>query len=274
MQDRARARFLPDLGGLELIEAVHARPSFPRHAHPTYALGMVHHGVNRFRYRGAWHAAPAGALCTVTPDEVHTVEPAGATGFAYRCIYPPSALLQEAAAAMAGRTFRGTLLLPPVIEDGEAVRLASRLLTAIRSGAPPLATQDLLAALLAHVVRRHAVPRVEEVRPAEAGRALLRARDLLASRLTENVTLDELASAAGLERFALLRTFARTYGLPPHAWVIQERVRRAQVLLRGGTPLAQVAFEVGFSDQSHLSRHFKRLTGVTPGCYRPERRAG
>ena len=123
------------------------------------------------------------------------------------------------------------------------------------------------------MVGRHAVPRVEEVRLAETGRALSRAHDLLASRLTENVTLDELASAAGLERFALLRTFASRYGLPPHAWVIQERVRRAQVLLRGGTPPAQVAIEVGFSDQSHLSRHFKRLTGVTPGCYRPEQRA-
>lgn len=266
--DRARTRFLPDLGGLELIEAVHSRPHFPRHAHPTYALGVVDWGVNRFRYRGAWHAATAGALCTVTPDEVHTVEPADGIGFAYRCLYPPLELVQEAAASASGRAARQTLLLPPVIEDHAAAGLAARLLTALDAGAPPLETQDLLAALLVHVVARHARPRIAERSASPAGEALRRARDLLASRLADNVTLDELASAAGLERFALLRGFARSYGLPPHAWVIQERVRRAQVLLRSGISPSAAAAEVGFSDQSHLSRHFRRLTGVTPGCYR------
>jgi AraC-like DNA-binding protein len=274
VQDRARARFLPDLGGLELIEAVHARPHFPRHAHPTYALGMVHWGANRFRYRGAWHTAAAGALCTVTPDEVHTVEPAGGMGFAYHCIYPPPPLVQEVAVSMAGRAFGGTLALPPVIENCQAARLASRLLAAVQAGAPPLATHALLAALLAHVVARHAVPRVAVRSAVPVGAPLTRARELLASRLTENVTLDELAKAAGLERFALLRGFARSYGLPPHAWVIQERVRRAQALLRSGIQPAAVAAEVGFSDQSHLSRHFKRLTGVTPGCYGQGARGG
>ncbi len=272
--DRARARFLPDLDGLELIEAVHARPRFPRHAHPTYALGMVHWGVNRFRYRGAWHEAPAGALCTVTPDEVHAVEPATGTGFAYRCLYPPLELVRETAASLAGRDPRGTLLLPPVIEDPEAALHARTLLDAVALGAPPLASQELLARLLAHVVARHARPRVEVGGAVPSGRALARAREFLASHLADNVTLDEVAAVAGLGRFALLRGFARSYGLPPHAWVIQERVRRAKSLLRAGKTPTDAALEVGFSDQSHLSRHFKRLTGVTPGCYRPAGRRG
>jgi AraC-like DNA-binding protein len=268
VQDRARARTLPELGGLELIEAVHVRPRFPRHAHPTYALGLIHWGLNRFRYRGAWHVAPAGALCTVTPDEVHAVEPAGGAGFAYRCLYPPLALLQEVAASLSDRAWRPAFFLPPVIEDPEAVRLAASLFGSIEAGAPPLTAQSLLGSLLAHVVARHAQPHVAPDRPPPAGRALALVRDLLVSRLGENVTLDELAAAAGLERFALLRGFARAYGLPPHAWVIQERVRKAQVLLRLGRSPAEVATDLGFADQSHLSRHLKRLTGVTPGGYR------
>src|SRR5512142_373825 len=135
---------------------------------------MVHWGVNRFRYRGAWHTAASGALCTVTPDEVHTVEPAGEVGFAYRCIYPPAALVQEVAASVAGRAVGGTLLLPPVIQDGDAARLATRLLSAIEAGAPSLATQGLLAALLAHVVGRHAVPRVGGARLPAPGEPLSR----------------------------------------------------------------------------------------------------
>ncbi len=280
VQDRARARFLAELGGLELIEAVHARPHFPPHAHPTYALGLVEAGVNRFRYRGAWHAAPAGALCTVTPDEVHTVEPAGATGFAYRCIYPPVGLLEEAAEAARGRagegshgTLRGTLRLEPVIEDAEAAHLLARLLALLDARAPSLASETLLGGLLARVVARHASPRIAARPPALPGLGLSRARDLLASRLTENLTLGEAAAEAGMSRFAFLRAFSHAYGLTPHAWVVQERVHGAQALLRAGRSPADVAAALGFADQSHLTRHFKRLTGVTPGCYRASQRA-
>lgn len=259
---------MQELGGLELIEAVYARPHFPRHAHTTYAVGMVHRGANRFRYRGAWHTAPAGTLCTVSPDEVHTVEPAGRVGFAYRCLYPPRELLGEVAAEFSGRGDLGrTFLFPAVIEDPDAVRLAAGLLASIHSGAPALASQELLARLLSLVIARHGTPRVELGTAAPIGRAVARARDLLASRLAENVTLEELARACGLGRFALLRGFARTYGLPPHAWAVQERVRWAQRLLRTGMAPSAVALVVGFSDQSHLTRHFKRLTGLTPGCY-------
>lgn len=269
MLDRARTRRLAALGGLDLIEAAHAHPHFPPHTHDTYALGLVDRGVNRFRYRGAWHEAPAGALCTVTPGEVHTVEPAGAAGFAYRCLYPPIALLEEAAEAAGGRPRGGRLLLlRPVIEDAGTARLLSRLLARVNGGAPSLDTEALLGSLILRVAVRHAVQAVREDSTSLPGRLLERARELLLDRLQENVTLREAAAAAEMGRFAFLRAFSRAYGLTPHAWVIQERVRRAQALLRAGRTLADVAAEVGFTDQSHLSRHFRRLVGITPGCYR------
>lgn len=268
MPDRARARLLTGLGGLEVIEAVHAHPHFPPHAHATYALGIVDEGVNRFRYRGAWHSAPAGALCTVTPDEVHTVEACGGRGFAYRCLYPPPALLHEVAEALQGRRARGTLLLAPVIEDRATARMLVDLLAGSEAEAPPLALEALLGALLSRVVLRHAAPIGPSRAPAAPGHGLERARELLASRIDENVTLREAAAVAGMGRFAFLRAFSRAYGLTPHAWVIQERVHQAQSLLRVGRAPAEVAARLGFADQSHLTRHFRRLVGVTPGCYR------
>jgi AraC-like DNA-binding protein len=77
------------------------------------------------------------------------------------------------------------------------------------------------------------------------------------------VTLHTLAAVAGLGEFALVRGFSRAYGVPPHAWLIQERIRRAQSRY---TP-ATAATQVGFADQSHLHRHFKRVVGMTPGWY-------
>jgi AraC-like DNA-binding protein len=268
MDVRASIRIDGDLGGLELIEAVHDRPYFARHAHTTYALGVVRRGANRFRYRGAFHTAPAGALCTVTPDEPHEVEPAGGAGFAYRCLYPTAEMLRGAAESASGRRVTGTLALPPVIEDPAAARSILALFDAESAGAPRLARETQLLALLARVVVRHAEARVAPRERTPSAAALARARDYLAASCADNVSLARLAAEVGLDPFALVRGFSRAYGLPPHAWLVQERVRRAQALLRAGRAPAVVAAELGFADQSHLTRQFKRIVGVTPGRYR------
>jgi len=96
-------------------------------------------------------------------------------------------------------------------------------------------------------------------------------RDALADRLADPPSLDELAVAAGMSPFALLRAFRDATGLPPHAYLNQLRVRLARRLLDAGLPPAEVAAEAGFADQPHLTRHFKRVVGVPPGAYQRER---
>jgi AraC-like DNA-binding protein len=107
------------------------------------------------------------------------------------------------------------------------------------------------------------------IRPVEHGEhaVVLRIRDYLRREFARTVTLDELGHRAGMCRFALARAFTREVGLPPHAYQTQLRVLHACELIRRGTPLSVVALNVGFSDQSHLCRHFKRILGMTPGAY-------
>lgn len=97
--------------------------------------------------------------------------------------------------------------------------------------------------------------------------AVAQSRALLDERLTETVTLDELATHARLDKFRLCRAFRDEVGLPPHAYVTHRRVARAQSLLARGVPQAEVAATVGLYDQSLLHRHFKRILGVTPGAF-------
>ncbi|MEU8530932.1 AraC family transcriptional regulator, partial [Streptomyces sp. NPDC048629] len=84
-------------------------------------------------------------------------------------------------------------------------------------------------------------------------------------------TLERLAAELGTSPFALLRAFRETYGMPPHTWLTDARVRRARRLLDAGTPPAEAAVAVGFTDQPHLNRHFTRSVGVPPGAYQRER---
>jgi AraC-like DNA-binding protein len=111
----------------------------------------------------------------------------------------------------------------------------------------------------------------EETRPeAKSGYnhdAIRRARSYLHERFNEAVSLDELSAIAGLSPYHLVRSFTRRFGLPPHAYQIHVRVERARAPLAAGVPLAEVASSVGFADQSHFTRHFRRIMNTTPANY-------
>jgi AraC-like DNA-binding protein len=98
--------------------------------------------------------------------------------------------------------------------------------------------------------------------------AVARARDYLIENFDSDVGLEELAGVAGLSRAHLIRAFRREYHITPHAFLTDRRVQVARRLLREGRMPADVAFECGFADQAHFTRHFKARTGVTPGQFR------
>jgi transcriptional regulator GlxA family with amidase domain len=80
--------------------------------------------------------------------------------------------------------------------------------------------------------------------------------------------LRRLAEAANLSTFWLVALFRREVGMPPHRYLSHVRVRQAQALLEKGVAPAAAAIQSGFFDQSHFTRHFKRVCGMTPGQYR------
>jgi len=86
-------------------------------------------------------------------------------------------------------------------------------------------------------------------------------------RFTQTLPLEELAALAGLSVCRFVTVFRRQVGLTPHRFICHARVDYAKELLRDGMPPALAASEAGFFDQSHLSRHFKTICGITPGRY-------
>lgn len=94
-----------------------------------------------------------------------------------------------------------------------------------------------------------------------------RAREYLDENYAETASLDRLAELVGLDKFHLLRLFAREVGMPPHAYQILVRVERVRFLLSGGSSLADAAADAGFSDQSHMAQHFRRVEGMTPAAF-------
>lgn len=256
------------LGDVEFLHARYITHSFAPHTHDGFAFGVIESGAEAFWYRGAVRVALPGQLVALNPDELHTGGPAkGADGWMYRMIYPAADLLERAAAAAGWRTSLPTFA-DSVIRDPELASafVAFHQKVATRDGALSEATTliDVLSAL----VRRHASD-ASSMRAVSKDVAIARkVQDYLDANYRRNVTLSELSVVARVSPFHLARLFRATCGIPPHRYLEQRRVRHAQTLVRRGTPLSEVAAQVGFSDQSQLTRHFKRHLGVTPGAYR------
>jgi transcriptional regulator GlxA family with amidase domain len=87
--------------------------------------------------------------------------------------------------------------------------------------------------------------------------------------LGESINLGTLAAVAGLSIHHFAREFKRSAGVTPHRYLTQKRVQRAQEMLaQTDLSLSEVAYTTGFSDQGHLSRHFRHMLGITPGEFR------
>jgi AraC family transcriptional regulator len=136
----------------------------------------------------------------------------------------------------------------------------------------PLAAESLANVLAVHLIRHILAPRrPAHGRDGKLPRGKLRVvLEFIEEHLEAGLTLEQVAAAAQLSVYHFSRQFKAATGLPPHQYVIARCIERAKELLQAGTDLAlaEVAAHAGFSDQSHFSRHFKRLIGVTPGRFR------
>ncbi|WP_406865464.1 AraC family transcriptional regulator [Streptomyces sp. HUAS MG47] len=274
MAARERARYwqYAELPGVDLLHAHYIRKTFSRHTHETFVYAAITEGVEDFHYRDQLVSAGPGQLALVNPDTPHTGHAGVPEGWTYRTIYPDAGLVQSIAADIL--PVRGAVgFTQPVVDDPYAAQLVIGVHRAAEEG-NALAADSLLRLVTARMLRSHGGLAQPLRPPRSAGaRDAARARALLEERMTEPPTLERLAAELGTSPFALLRAFRETYGMPPHTWLTDARVRRARRLLDAGTPPAEAAVAVGFTDQPHLNRHFTRSVGVPPGAYQRERGA-
>lgn len=267
--ERARYWRYAELPGVDLLHAHYVEKAFARHTHETFVFAAITDGVEAFHYRDDLVYAGPGQIALVNPDTPHTGHAGVPEGWTYRTIYPDAALIRSIAADTIA--LRGDVgFTDPVVDDPYAAQLVIGVHRAAEEG-NALAADSLLRLVTARMLRSHG-GRIAPLAPRSAGaRNAARARAVLEERMTDPPTLERLAADLGTSPFALLRAFREAYGMPPHTWLTDARVRRARRLLDMGTAPAETAAAVGFTDQSHLSRHFARSVGVPPGAYQRSR---
>ena len=234
-----------------------------------YIFGVTAGAPMRARRGGERHLVPPGQLLAFDPSAAHTGSPAdGRAWFARLIVVEVGDLAVLAGDHESPHLPVGVCIPDPMLDDPGLTAGFVRLHRALDGPATRLERDVRLAEWLHRVVASsgaHQIPRPGRTPSDE--RALRLARDYLAGRPEHHAGLDELASAAGIGKFRLVRLFREQTGLPPHAFQIAHRIRRARRLLEAGLPIASVAASTGFADQSHLHRHFQRSLGITPLTY-------
>ena len=118
----------------------------------------------------------------------------------------------------------------------------------------------------AHILRKH-VGKQEPI-PSLTSRQAELVTTYIQGHLCSNVTINDLCGLVAMSPTVFNGRFRATFRLTPHQYVVEERVKQARLLLQSDMPLTEVAYACGFADQSHLSRTFKRLVGISPASYR------
>lgn len=249
--------------GIERIEAWFGGKAYGMHRHDTYAIGRTLAGVQSFNYRRGLRNSIAGQTMVLHPDEAHDGQAGTGEGFRYRMLYVDPALIQ---AVLGGRPL-------PFIEGGLTTdpgvsRATEMLLRRTEGPLPPLEPlerHDALAELALALAQTSGARLADDTGDYASA---VRAHDFLHAHCDRIITLDELERVTGRDRFALSRDFRKFYGTSPYRYLTLRRLDLARRLMLAGVPLAHVAAQAGFADQSHMTRQFTRAYGMPPARWR------
>ncbi|HEY0846838.1 MAG TPA: AraC family transcriptional regulator [Noviherbaspirillum sp.] len=257
----------PHLPGVELYSARLVDHAFAPHVHDGYSLGAIEAGVERFRYQGEDHLAPAGTLVMLNPDELHTGQAEVDAGWTYQMLYIEPDTLRELTGSEA--FFPDATTHDPLL--AEAYR---RLFRRMWNAPDDVAFLSDFTQLVDTIVTRYGKnARATPLPPARAVRrmiAMQRVLDCIEARLEETLSIETLAAEAGMSVFHFVRVFSATYHATPHQYLQARRAARAKSLLAQRVTPTDAAAAAGLTDQSHLNRWFKRTYGVTPAQYQQQ----
>ncbi|MEU6069002.1 AraC family transcriptional regulator [Streptomyces sp. NPDC047082] len=246
-------------GVVEVFHAHFTEYAYPMHVHEAWTLLIVDDGAVRYDLDRHEHGTPHDTVSLLPPHVPHNGSPATPHGFRKRVLYLDATRLGE---ELIGPAVDGPDLRDPVLR----LRVG-QLHGALAHPGDELEAESRLT-LIGERLREHLSPRVrptEDRRDPAVARAL---RELLDERVPQGLSLEEAAGLLHAHPAHLVRAFSGAYGIAPHQYLMSRRVERARRLLLDGRAPGEVASATGFYDQAHLTRHFRRLVGVTPGRYR------
>ena len=238
---------------------------YDKHSHPHFSIGAITGGHSHYLNQRSRQEVGPGSLVLMNPEEVHACNPIADQPWSYLLFYLDTDWLrsQQEEAGLGGefRPFDMTASRDPLLYQG-LQHLHHQLVEA-----PDPLAREVACHLFSRQLLARLTPARWDDRPPQH---LQRAAELMQDDSASPLSLSQLSAVAGLTPSHFVRAFSQHYGMTPHAYLLDRRIRHARTLLKQGQPLAEVALASGFADQAHFQRQFKRRVAATPGQYRTQ----
>jgi AraC-like DNA-binding protein len=250
-----------------LLHAHYVQHAYPRHSHDYYVISLIERGRQTFTHNGTKYTTPPGGVILINPGAVHTGEAVDKKGFELRSMYPTISHMEMAIYELTGRNRALPFFADVRVDNPWLSKNILSLHETLLLDSATLEGESRFIWILTQLIKRYADTTTTELKLGIESKTIQKACEYIEDCFAEEVSLNSLAQYVALSPYYFLRAFRAEVGMPPHAYLESVRIRHAQRLIRTGKPLAEVAIEVGFNSQSHMTRSFKKIIGVTPGQY-------
>lgn len=251
---------------VELRVANRSSACYDAHSHDEFSFGVILQGSADYKNRNKSHVIGVGDLVTINPSDVHSCNPAAGL-WSYSMLFVNATKMGQLQRDILRENNQHMQMdyqaFNHDFERNDALKAQYfTLFDALENEQSSLNIETCLYSFVESSFQitsptnrhKHAEP-------------IKRIREKLLDEVTAHHELESLAEEAGMSRYQLLRAFKNQYGLPPYAYLMDEKIKRSKVMLKAGNSLSEVAHSLGFSDQAHFQRQFKKRLAVTPKYY-------
>ncbi|MBB6638430.1 AraC family transcriptional regulator [Cohnella thailandensis] len=239
--------------------------AYRKHFHEEYSIGLIYEGATNAWCEGRSFRVETGNVISFPPHMLHACQPEPGADWKYKMLFIRREWLEGLE-----RNELARLRIPFLLGDAKRARVSLHFegtMNALENRRDPLEVESTLIELIQEVARRDEEDQAHGERLGQDLRTAKRIKEYIQDRFAERITLEELERETGISRFHLIRLFKRDVHLPPHAYQNLLRVNHAKSELAKRRPIAEIALECGFYDQSHFARTFSRIVGASPRSY-------
>lgn len=238
---------------------------FPNHFHEYYVIGFIESGQRRLSCKNKDYVIGTGDILLFNPLDNHTCEQIDCETLDYRSINIKVEVMEGLVEDITGNKYLQRFSTP-VVYRSEEVEMLKELHKMIMKNEKEFGKEEVFYLLMEQLIKKYSKPN-DEIKSNPVNAEVEKICEYLESHLSEYVTLDDLSSLSGMNKYSLIRSFTKIKMITPYSYLETLRVNKAKVLLQIGIELLEVAIQTGFSDQSHFTNFFKKIIGLTPKQY-------
>ena len=233
---------------------------FTKHFHDTYTIGLTYKGVLKSYNANESYDSYEYSIRINNPGEVHAGK---SKEWSHANFYPTVEILSNLYEQIFGER-KIPYFQRHIIDNKFLFLKLHNFFDAYFKKEDEILIETLLIEALSSLILEATIYTKNYKQIYEDKKIIKDTYEFINDSIETNFTLESLASNVNLSKYHFLRMFKKEFGLTPHAFIVNERLNRANVLIQNGITISQASIQVGFNDQSHFTRNFKKYFGYTP----------